>query len=222
MNSGEQAEEKERQFYSRQHLKMEEKYILQLDRYRKRYEKLEEDLAACKSHKKSYWEELVAISDCVPPGEDDRNMTHQGSLLQRVEDTLAQLEYLENLAIKLAGYLRRYMNVSRTNITVQPHEEEEMAETLRVFEGKPRENKNGSKDEDDTQMYVVRLWDGMDGIWMDVSKPASRKEAEKIYNEKTANGTKNTRYEDIDYYGVFPADTTMRYSYEADSNGMFR
>jgi len=59
--------------------------------------------------------------------------------------------------------------------------------------------------------HVVRLWDGMDGIWVDVSGPVSKKEADRIWNEKTANGTKATKFSDIDYYSIFPADTTMLY-----------
>jgi hypothetical protein len=60
-------------------------------------------------------------------------------------------------------------------------------------------------------LFVVRLWDGMDGIWMDVSEHVSKEEADRIWNEKTAKGTKATKYADIDYYCIFPADTTMLY-----------
>lgn len=62
-----------------------------------------------------------------------------------------------------------------------------------------------------TELFVVRLWDGMDGIWMDVSESVSKEEADRIWAEKTKNGTKNTKYDDIDYYCIFPADTVMRY-----------
>jgi len=58
-------------------------------------------------------------------------------------------------------------------------------------------------------LYVVRQWDGMDGLWMDVSEPVSADEAKKICNEKTNNGTKNTKFGDIDYYAIYPADTNM-------------
>ena len=64
------------------------------------------------------------------------------------------------------------------------------------------------------ELYVVRLYDGFDNEWMDVSEPVSRKEAEKILNEKTEDGTKNTKFDDIDYYAIFPADTIMYYSQE--------
>lgn len=59
--------------------------------------------------------------------------------------------------------------------------------------------------------FIVRLWDGMDGIWCDVTGAVSKEEADRVWNEKTSNGTKSTSYNDIDYYAVFPADTTMLY-----------
>ncbi|MBS1722874.1 MAG: hypothetical protein JSS66_07970 [Armatimonadetes bacterium] len=64
------------------------------------------------------------------------------------------------------------------------------------------------------ELFVVRLYDGMDRLWMDVSKPVSREEADRIWNEKTHNGTKNTCFGDIDYYAVYPADTKMMYGSE--------
>lgn len=64
------------------------------------------------------------------------------------------------------------------------------------------------------ELYVVRLYDGFDNEWMDVSEAISREEAEKILAEKTENGTKMTKFEDIDYYEIFPADTIMLFSAE--------
>lgn len=61
------------------------------------------------------------------------------------------------------------------------------------------------------EKFVVRLWDGMDGVWIDIGKPCSKDEATKLWNDKTENGTKNTKFGDIDYYSVFPADTKMMY-----------
>lgn len=60
-----------------------------------------------------------------------------------------------------------------------------------------------------TQLFVVRHYDGFDNDWMDVSKPVSREEAERILGEKTKNGTVNASYHDIDYYRIFPSDTVM-------------
>lgn len=37
--------------------------------------------------------------------------------------------------------------------------------------------------------FIVRLYDGFDNQWMDVSKAVSHKEAVKIWNEFTHNGT---------------------------------
>lgn len=62
------------------------------------------------------------------------------------------------------------------------------------------------------ELYIVRLYDGFDNIWIDVSKPVTKEEANRIYAEKTNNGTKMTSYQNIDYYRIFPADTTMLYS----------
>lgn len=44
---------------------------------------------------------------------------------------------------------------------------------------------------------------------MDVSAPVTKEEADRIWNEKTKNGTERRCYQDIDYYHVFPADTVM-------------
>jgi len=62
------------------------------------------------------------------------------------------------------------------------------------------------------KLYVVRLYDGMDGEWMDVSEEVTKEEAESIWNERTCNGTCRTVYYDIDYYEIFPADTKMTFS----------
>ena len=70
---------------------------------------------------------------------------------------------------------------------------------------------NGSKMKE--EKFVVRLYDGFDNEWIDVSEPVSREEAEKILNEKTEDGTKNTKFDDIDYYAIFPEDTIMFYSW---------
>ena len=63
------------------------------------------------------------------------------------------------------------------------------------------------------EKFVVRLYDGFDYVWIDVSEPVSKEEANRIWNEKTENGTRKTKYEDIDYFAIFPADTVMHYRY---------
>lgn len=62
--------------------------------------------------------------------------------------------------------------------------------------------------------FVVRLYDGFDNEWMDVSRPLVWVEAKKIWDEKTENGTKKTTYDDIDYYKIFPVNTVMHFSAE--------
>ena len=61
-------------------------------------------------------------------------------------------------------------------------------------------------------LFVVRLFDGFDFVWMDVSDPVSKEEATRIWNEKTKNGTEQIAFKEIDYYAVFPADTRMLFS----------
>jgi len=58
-------------------------------------------------------------------------------------------------------------------------------------------------------LYVVRLYDGFDNEWIDVSEAVSKDGADRIWNEKTKNGTEKTKFDDIDYYRIFPADTVM-------------
>ena len=65
------------------------------------------------------------------------------------------------------------------------------------------------------QLYVVRLYDGFDSIWMDVSEAVSKDEADRIWRDKTKNGTEYTSFSDIDYYRIFPADTVMLFSAES-------
>lgn len=62
--------------------------------------------------------------------------------------------------------------------------------------------------------FVVRLYDGFDNEWMDVSKPVDYEEALKIWNEKTEGGTKKIKFDDIDYYAIYLEDIVMRYSLE--------
>ena len=60
--------------------------------------------------------------------------------------------------------------------------------------------------------FIVRLYDGFDNEWIDISKPISKEEAKELWNKRTEDGTENTCFADIDYYEIFPADTIMRYS----------
>jgi hypothetical protein len=49
---------------------------------------------------------------------------------------------------------------------------------------------------------IFRLWDGMDGTWVDVSDAVSEAEAKRIWNEKTKNGTMRVSFMEIDYYSL--------------------
>lgn len=62
------------------------------------------------------------------------------------------------------------------------------------------------------KLFVVRLYDGFDNLWIDITKPVSEEEANEIWNTYTENGTVKSRCEHIDYYAIFPADTKMIYS----------
>ena len=64
------------------------------------------------------------------------------------------------------------------------------------------------------ELFVVRLYDGFDHEWMDVSDVLPHDEAKKIWNQRTMNGTYKTKFEDIDYFAIFPANTVMRFSEE--------
>ena len=61
-------------------------------------------------------------------------------------------------------------------------------------------------------MYIVRLYDGFDNQWIDVTEPVTSKEALLVWLQLTKYGTEKTRYDDIDYFRIFPADTRMLYS----------
>ncbi|KKK81016.1 hypothetical protein LCGC14_2817670 [marine sediment metagenome] len=67
------------------------------------------------------------------------------------------------------------------------------------------------------EKFVVRLYDGFDNEWMDITEEVSREEAERVLEEKTEKGTRNTTFDNIDYYKIFPTDTTMRFS-QAEEN----
>lgn len=75
------------------------------------------------------------------------------------------------------------------------------------------------------QLWVVRLWDGFDGEWMDVSDQMSEAAARKLAGDKNERrsgsnrGKREGSYGDIDYYAAFPADRKMTFS---DGNSQTR
>ena len=44
------------------------------------------------------------------------------------------------------------------------------------------------------EKFIVRLYDGFDNEWMDVSSPVSKVEAQQIWNGKTKDGTQKTKF----------------------------
>jgi hypothetical protein len=60
--------------------------------------------------------------------------------------------------------------------------------------------------------FTVRIWDGMDGCWTDVGEATnvSADKALEVWNERTKGGTEKIRFDEIDYYRIFPADTYMK------------
>lgn len=55
---------------------------------------------------------------------------------------------------------------------------------------------------------VLRFWDMFDG-WMDISTHENYDEALKAWMKETEGGTRKKRYEDFDYYDIYPGDTRM-------------
>jgi hypothetical protein len=70
-------------------------------------------------------------------------------------------------------------------------------------------------------LWVVRLWDGMDGCWCDCTEAVMPEAALRVWFEKTEGGEKATSFNDIDYYRVFPANTKMKWD-GGEGRGMFR
>jgi len=56
--------------------------------------------------------------------------------------------------------------------------------------------------------FTVRLFDKFDG-WIDVARDLSWEDALDRWNKETENGTRMTKYEDGDYWAIYPADTRM-------------
>lgn len=62
--------------------------------------------------------------------------------------------------------------------------------------------------------FIVRVYDGFDNAWADVTGPVSKGEADRVWKENTGNGSHHTKFEDIDYYAIFPSNTRMVFNYE--------
>lgn len=68
------------------------------------------------------------------------------------------------------------------------------------------------------EKFIVRLYDGFDNEWIDISNSISKQEAKELWNTRTKGGIQNTCFDDIDYYEIFPADTQMLFSNKEGRN----
>lgn len=64
------------------------------------------------------------------------------------------------------------------------------------------------------KLWQVRRYDRLCGYWVNITDAVSHKAALEVFNFQTDNGTKNAKYEDGQYYVVFPADTKMLHSHD--------
>ena len=69
------------------------------------------------------------------------------------------------------------------------------------------------------QLWQLRQWDGMDGTWTDIGGACTPREALLEWFRRTDSGEKNTSFQDIDYYRIFPTNTVMKWS---NGEEMFR
>lgn len=64
------------------------------------------------------------------------------------------------------------------------------------------------------ELWQVRVWDCMDGTWVDVGQPvyrfAAEGDAESLNLEK--HGKPDAGYDDGDYYEAFPAESELHWS----------
>lgn len=62
------------------------------------------------------------------------------------------------------------------------------------------------------KLYTVRHYDGFDNNWIDIKADVPYEVARQVWDDHTKGGTENTRFEDIDYFDIFEADTKMIFS----------
>lgn len=65
---------------------------------------------------------------------------------------------------------------------------------------------------EDDKKYVVRQYDWFDHHWLNVDNASEKEKVIAVWDKYTKNGTQNTKYEDGDYYAIFPEDTRMIFS----------
>ena len=98
----------------------------------------------------------------------------------------------------------KFVEEANTEINCAEHD-------LPHFQYSPLKKVKSKKELELENKFIVRLYDGFDRLWIDISKPVIEEEAQKIWDEKTDFGKKGTAYKDIDYYKIFPADSKMVY-----------
>lgn len=71
------------------------------------------------------------------------------------------------------------------------------------------------------ELWQVRLWDMMDGTWIDVGEPTTREAAEQEagFLNREKHGKSEAGFDDGDYYSAFPADSELHWS---NGREMFR
>lgn len=69
--------------------------------------------------------------------------------------------------------------------------------------------------------FIVRVWDGMDGCWTDVTGDVGAGEALRAWAERTGGGKHHVSYDEIDYYAIFPGGTRMYWD-GAEGKEVFR
>lgn len=70
------------------------------------------------------------------------------------------------------------------------------------------------------KLYIVRLYDSFERIWIDITEPIPKEKADEIWNKKTSNGTKLIKYEDLSYYKIFLVDTKMLFRFGLTASGI--
>lgn len=71
------------------------------------------------------------------------------------------------------------------------------------------------------ESYIVRSWDGMDGVWTDCTGEVPREEALRYWAKETNGGTRKVAFKEIDYYRIFPGGTRMTWD-GSEGREMFR
>ena len=61
--------------------------------------------------------------------------------------------------------------------------------------------------------YAVRMYDKFDRQWFDVKTGLTLIAALTLWDKETYGGTRNTRYEDGQYFDIFPANKSIGFTH---------